>query len=157
MISYPSAFFSRGLARLAYRYTTGQLGPRIGRGERLTQMKLVASLWNIVSPFSSSSLMVEIGMLLRLLQTGAGLWVSHLSIWSAEHLQTKKIPLATFVSSPDIELVRYDLHHQISPLSLLTWSLDSLGIVQPLELLFVSTPIFVDCLNRFSIYWARYR
>lgn len=39
---------------------------------------------------------------------------------NGEDLQTKKIPLATFVSSSHIELVRYDLHHQISPLSLLT-------------------------------------
>ena len=64
----------------------------------------------------------------------------------------KEDPISYLGQLTPIQKEETDVHHQISPLSLLSRSLDSLGIVEPVELLLISTPIFLDYLNRYFIY-----
>jgi hypothetical protein len=67
-------------------------------------------------------------------------------------LTNKEDPISYLDQLTQIQKEETNVHHQISPLSLLSRSLDPLGIVEPLELLLMSTPIFLDSLDRYFIY-----
>jgi hypothetical protein len=83
-------------------------------------------------------------MLLRLLRIGEVLIVKHHSDRIDEALTDKKDPISYLRQLLAPHNNKKDSHHQISPLSLLSRSLDPLGIVEPVELLLISTPIFLD-------------
>jgi hypothetical protein len=95
-------------------------------------------------------------MLLRLLRIGGGLYISYLAYLIGWRLTDKEDSISYLDQLTHIQKEETDVHHQISPLSLLSRSLDPLGIVEPVELLLISTPIFLDYLNRYTIYSVRY-
>ena len=64
----------------------------------------------------------------------------------------KEDPISYLDQLNSLRANKGNVHHQISPLSLLTRSLDSLGIVEPVELLLISTPMILDYIDRYSIY-----
>lgn len=88
-------------------------------------------------------------MLRRLLRIGEGLVVNQRSYRIDEGLTDKEDPISYLGQLLPPHNNKIDSHHQISPLSR---SLDPLGIVEPVELLLISTPMFLDQCSRYSIH-----
>jgi hypothetical protein len=134
---------------LAYRHTTHQLIPRGRRGAYPNE--------------ASCQLMKHSIAVFQLRLDGGDRYVAPIiaNRWRAVYqlpvcligwrLTNKEDPISYLNQLNPIQKEETNVHHQISPLSLLSRSLDPLGIVEPLELLLISTPIFLDYVNRYFI------